>query len=306
MTQDQQLELSPTMTSEVVTRDDAFDNLRLSWAASKRSENTREAYLRDLDAFDVWVRSNGRHVLDATPTLIDLYVETMTQAGKSASSIARSLSGLSSFYTYSVRRQALAASPLAPGLIERPKVSSVSNVVGLSEAEATQLFKVATNPRDLALVRLMLDNGLRVSEVLALRIKTIQTVRGHNTIETVGKGGVTDRVPLAPPTFSALETIIDGRTEGYVFETFRGTAMTRQHVGRIVKRLAERAGLDASKVHPHAFRHSFVTISLEKGTPLHIVQRAAHHADPRTTQRYNDAREILDNHPAYLVAASVG
>jgi len=113
-------------------------------------------------------------------------------------------------------------------------------------------------------------------------------------------------VVLAPSTTEAVKALAGDRTEGYLFATRTGRAMSREHAGRIVKRVAAAAGLDPAKVHPHAFRHTFVTVSLEAGVPLHRVQRDARHADPRTTQRYNDAREALTNPTSDVVAALVG
>jgi site-specific recombinase XerD len=72
-----------------------------------------------------------------------------------------------------------------------------------------------------------------------------------------------------------------------------------------VKRLAVSAGIDPAKVHPHTFRHAFVTFALDADVPLHRVQDAAGHADPRTTQRYNRARQNLDGHAAYAVAVAL-
>ena len=78
--------------------------------------------------------------------------------------------------------------------------------------------------------------------------------------------------------------------------------MDRHSAGRIVRRVARRAGL-AKKISPHTLRHAFITAALDAGVPLRDVQEAASHADPRTTMRYDRARNNLDRHPNYILAA---
>jgi hypothetical protein len=97
-----------------------------------------------------------------------------------------------------------------------------------------------------------------------------------------------------------------GRTEGPLFITRTGARLREPEVWKLLRRLAKRAALpQADTVHPHVLRHGFITDALEQGTPLHVVQDAAGHKDPRTTQRYNRARKRLDGHPAYTVAAAM-
>jgi len=301
----------PTTSTTVAHRAASLDELQAAWLASLMSPNTRDAYRRDLTAYRAWLDAEGLEVDRAQPRDLDAYRDTLDKAGRAPSTIARHLAALSSFYRYAAREAAAAGtfyrSPLGDGLVKRPKVSPSSNVLGLT-ADETRLMLTAAkaSTRDYALLHLMVANGLRVSEVVGLRLENLDEVRGRTQVTITGKGGNVSTVVLAPSTTEAVKALAGDRTEGYLFATRTGRAMSREHAGRIVKRVAAAAGLDPAKVHPHAFRHTFVTVSLEAGVPLHRVQRDARHADPRTTQRYNDAREALTNPTSDVVAALVG
>ena len=92
--------------------------------------------------------------------------------------------------------------------------------------------------------------------------------------------------------------------DAHVFLTADGRRLDRHGAGRIVRRVARRAGI-SKKVSPHTLRHAFITAALDAGVPLRDVQKAASHADPRTTIRYDRARGSLDRHATYIVAAYV-
>jgi integrase/recombinase XerD len=109
-------------------------------------------------------------------------------------------------------------------------------------------------------------------------------------------------IPLAPRTARAIDLAIGERTSGPVFLAADGRRLDRHGAGRIVHRLARRAGIGKS-VTPHTLRHAFITAALDAGVPLRDVQEAASHADPRSTMRYGRARGSLDRHATYIVAA---
>jgi site-specific recombinase XerD len=116
---------------------------------------------------------------------------------------------------------------------------------------------------------------------------------GHNRV-----------IPLAPRTARAIDLAIAERTDGPVFLAADGRRLDRHGAGRIVRRVARRAGI-AKNVSPRALRHAFITAALDAGVPLRDVQEAASHADPRTTMRYDRARGSLDQHATYIVAAYI-
>lgn len=148
-------------------------------------------------------------------------------------------------------------------------------------------------------------NGLRVSEALNSDIEDLGLERGHRTLTITRKGGKIVTIPLAPRTARAIDLYVGERSEGPVFVNRDGTRRLDRHTAiRIVKRLAKHAGID-KRISPHSLRHSFITAALDAGVALRDVQEAASHADPRTTMRYDRARQSLDRHATYIVSTFV-
>ena len=155
-----------------------------------------------------------------------------------------------------------------------------------------------------ALISLLALNGLRVSEATSADIQNLGIERGHRTLVVTRKDGNVVTIPLAPRTARAIDPAIGERTAGPIFLTADGRQLDRHGAARIVRRAACRAGI-AKRVGPHTLRHAFITAALETGVPLRDVQKAASHADPRTTMRYDRARTSLDRHATDIVAAYV-
>lgn len=163
--------------------------------------------------------------------------------------------------------------------------------------------------RDLAVLAILIRTGLRRFEVVALRVGDLGMAQGHNVITIrAGKGNVTRTVKLPPDVRRMVDGWLDAATNaGLVLagedplfvEVRRGghlgsrKALSDRAVHTIVTRRLRAAGLQ--QLGPHALRASFVTLALEGGAPLHIVQRAAGHADPRTTERYWRRKDNLDD-----------
>jgi integrase len=121
----------------------------------------------------------------------------------------------------------------------------------------------------------------------------------------VRKGGKTAIVPLAPRVARAVDLAIGERLDGPIFLDANGQRLDRHAAGRIVRRVARRAGI-TKRVGPHTLRHAFITAALDAGVPLRDVQEAASHADPRTTtMRYDRGRQSLDRHATYIVATFI-
>jgi integrase len=178
----------------------------------------------------------------------------------------------------------------------------------LDRGELGALVKAAQadSPRSYALVLLLGLNGLRISEALGADVDDIGNERGHRVLYVTRKGGKRATVPLAPRTAEAVEEYVGGRTTGPLFATATGKRWQRSEAWRTLRRLARDAvPAKANSVHPHDFRHAFVTLSLDAGASLRDVQDAAGHADPRTTRRYDRARHNLDRHPTYALAGLI-
>ena len=108
---------------------------------------------------------------------------------------------------------------------------------------------------------------------------------------------------LGPDGALAIEGAVDGRDTGPILRSRRGSRMDRHCATRRLRRLATIADVQLQRMHPHMLRHTFVTTMLDAGVDLRDVQIAARHADPRTTMRYDRARNNLDRHPNYILAA---
>lgn len=128
--------------------------------------------------------------------------------------------------------------------------------------------------------------------------------RGHRTLRVRGKGGKLATVPMAPRTAAVVDALAGDRDSGPLFVTRSGARLDRFAAHKVVLRLARKAGIDKA-VSAHSFRHGFVTNALDAGVSLRDVQDGARHADPRTTRRYDRARNSLDRHATYAVAACV-
>ncbi len=125
-----------------------------------------------------------------------------------------------------------------------------------------------------------------------------------SALKILRKGGKHVTIPLAQRTAKSLDLYVGERRSGPVFVGADGLRMDRYAADRTVKRLSRRAGI-VKRISPHSLRHSFITAALDAGVPLRDVQEAANHADPRTTMRYDRARQSLDRHATYIVAAFV-
>jgi integrase/recombinase XerD len=146
-------------------------------------------------------------------------------------------------------------------------------------------------PAEHALISLLALNGLRVSEATGADIEHLGLERGHRTLTITRKGGKVVTIPLAPRTARAIDLAIGERLDGPVFLDADGRRLDRDGAGRIVRKVARRAGIGKA-VTPHTLRHAFITAALDAGVPLRDVQEAASHADPRTTMRYDNSREL--------------
>jgi site-specific recombinase XerD len=145
--------------------------------------------------------------------------------------------------------------------------------------------------------------GLRIREATGANIEHLGEEHGHRVLRVHGKGDKIVLVPLPPAVGRGIDQAIGDRTTGPILLTSRGTRMDRHCATRRLRRLTEHAGVTIARMHPHVLRHTFVTTMLDAGVDLRDVQIAARHADPRTTMRYDRARNNLDRHPNYILAA---
>jgi integrase/recombinase XerD len=294
--------------------------LAAAWLMSLRAARTRRAYANDLRGWLTWLGEREIDVLAAGRVHADLWVAGQLENGAEASSVRRRLSALSSFYRYCATHDLVAGIPTAG--VARPVVDpDYTATVGLARDEARALVAAADADhgrqalRTAAVVRLLLHNALRVDEVCAADVTDLGADAGHRVLRVTRKGARKAKVPLTPATGAALDAYLANRAclagldsaahlTGPLLATAGGGRLRQGHLWELVRRLARAAGVGTwDRLSPHSLRHSAITFALDAGAALRDVQDYAGHRDPRTTRRYDHARDSLDRNAAYAVAA---
>jgi site-specific recombinase XerD len=265
---------------------------------------SREHTESDLRLFFDWCRERSLAPLDARRNDLELYARWMQDIrGLKPSTVSRRMSVAACFYRTCVIDGLLEHSPAEH--VRWPRVPPESPTLGLTHLQFEALLTAArtsANPSDFALVCLLGLLGLRVFEATGISLDDLGEEHGHRVVRVRGKGGKVVLVPLPPAVSRAVDRAAD-RTAGPLLLNQRGTRMDRHAATRRLRRLAMAAGLRLPRMHPHMLRHTYVTTMLNAGVDLRDVQIAARHADPRTTMRYDRARNNLDRHPNYILAA---
>lgn len=269
----------------------------------RASRNTIMAYQRDLARFTRWAARRMRDYLAPTVTDLDAFVAHLWRQKLEASTIARHVWTLRSFYRFLTQEGhgdfPAVDSLEAPAQWKRlPRVLSPQSVAALlNEPNPDDRYYL----RDRALLETLYATGGRASEVVSLKLSTLQLDSRH--CQCVGKGNKARLLPLNPPAVAAIREYLDRRppdNSGLVFVSRSGRKLSREMVWVIVAKYGRRAGL-AGKVTPHSFRHSFATHLLSGGADLRAVQELLGHANLHTTQRYVhvDSARLKSEHQKY-------
>ena len=275
------------------------------------SENTRESYLNDIDKFLNWLPGRGvllRHV--ELPDLQEFMAE-LHDVGISPRSQARIVSGLRSFFRFMRMEGYIEKDPTE--LLESPEIGfHLPEVLSVQEIDAMIDSIPAESEeaiRNHAIIEVLYGCGLRVSELCDLEIGRLYLDDGYIVVR--GKGSKERLVPIAPPTINAIRDYMEVRVniaakpgeEHILFVSARrGTRLCRSMVFRIVRQLAELAGV-RRKISPHTLRHSFATHLLEGGANLRAIQQMLGHESIAATEIYlhldrsHLRQEILNFHP---------
>jgi len=271
------------------------------WAECGLSDNTISAYKTDLKLFSKWIKGRDKQLLNCESSDISSYLAYRLGQGISARSSARFLSSLKRFYIYYVREGRVLEDPAA--VIDAPKLGR-SLPSTLSEEDVESLLEApdiltAIGYRDRAMLELLYASGLRVSELVGLKLSEINFRQG--LVRVTGKGDKDRLVPIGEEALVWLQDFIEcwrldilgERQTDSVFPTNRGTGMTRQAFWYLIKRYAVKAGITKS-LSPHSLRHAFATHLLNHGADLRVVQLLLGHSDLSTTQIYTHiAKERL-------------
>lgn len=253
------------------------------------SPNTLAAYRRDLVQYAGFLE--GRN---PTPGLVVEYVAELHGSRLASSSVARKVASLRGFHRFLVSEGLASADPTV--LVETPRLPR-----RLPKAlTVDEVFRILDSPdrsrplgrRDSALLEFMYATGARVSETVGLDVEALD-MEDHTAIVT-GKGSHQRVVPVGGHAISAISEYLQDRMRlkgdrpdpGALFLSARGRRLSRQGVWVIVKRHAQRAGIEAGKISPHVLRHSAATHMVEGGADLRSVQEMLGHANISTTQIY--------------------
>ena len=274
------------------------------WLADGLSKNTLASYRSDLALFAAWLGAQGKSIVGADGTAINAYLAHLhaRPGGIRANSQRRLMASLRRCYRWLLDQGRLQADPLLnidkPRQAQRfPKTLSEKQVEGLLEAPD---LDTPLGLRDRAMLELLYATGLRVSELVGIRLFELSL--NDNVVRVIGKGSKERLVPLGEVAADWLRRYIAGarnellkqRVSDAIFITVRGAAMTRQMFWNLVKKYALQVGIPQERISPHVLRHAFATHLLNHGADLRVVQLLLGHADISTTQVYTHvARERL-------------
>ena len=285
---------------------------------------TIEAYAHDLMALAAWLHAHQSQILKADSAKLQVYLQSLSEAGLKASSIARQQSSIRQFFQF-LRNENLITSDPSKNLT-RPKTQRPLPK-GMSYKEVLQLLKAAEQQvtaakspqitlralRMLALLETLYASGLRVSELIALPLSAAKTREDYLIVR--GKGQKERLVPLSQPAKTSLRAYFDARealkaknnfdaNSPFLFPSDSASGhLTRQAFARDLKALAAAVGLAPSKISPHVLRHAFASHLLQNGADLRVIQTLLGHADIATTQIYTHVLDqrlismVQDLHP---------
>jgi integrase/recombinase XerD len=270
------------------------------WLQDGLAVSSLSSYRRDLTAWAAWLGARG--MLEADRGDVEGWLADQFRVKSKATSVARRLSTLRRFYRLQIERATMREDPTARVRAPKkprqlPKLLSEAQVEALLAAPATE---TALGLRDRAMLETLYATGLRVTELVGLRL--VQVSLDMGVVRVVGKGSKERLVPLGDEAIDWLQRYLDQARPGLagdgksacVFLTARRTPMTRQAFWALIKRYALKAAIAPAALSPHVLRHAFATHLLNHGADLRVVQLLLGHADITTTTIYTHvARERL-------------
>ena len=254
------------------------------------SKNTLSSYAADLKRYTLFLKEREKDIASALRTDIIDFNEALRNDGYSIPSICRYLSSIKAVYKYLLIENILDTDPSdnihMPKKWERlPKALSISEVMDLLQTS----FSEKTILRDSAMLELLYSSGLRVSELVRIKLGDIHFDAGF--VRIMGKGAKERVVPVNTRALEKVKRYMEEerpetlkkRQSPYLFVTRMGKPMSRQRFWQTLKAIGKQAGLEIS---PHTIRHCFATHLLEGGADLRSVQKMLGHSDISTTQIY--------------------
>lgn len=255
--------------------------------------NSVASYQNDLKKFSAFLVEQKVELTAVDKKVVLDFLEAQTKAKLANASILRLVTSLRKFFQYLVEEGKVEVDPML--LIDTPKKkASLPEVLSPKEVEAllkTPKTGEALGLRDRAILEVMYATGLRVSELVNLKLADLHLELG--IIQTIGKGQKERLVPIGDVASKWVKLylkqsrpkLVKQKRNPYLFVNFHGNQLTRQGIWKNLKALVKQAGIEKN-VTPHTLRHSFATHILENGADLRIVQELLGHADISTTQLY--------------------
>lgn len=266
--------------------------------AEYEAENTHKAYINDFNRFKNFLESNHpkASIFDLDPNIIDAYIKEVHNEGLARATQARIIYGLRIFYTFLDIKydEALKFNPTArlegpkiirklPDVLSVEEINSILNVIDLSSNEGH---------RNRAIIEVLYGCGLRVSELVDLKITHIYLALGY--IRVTGKGNKERLVPIGDEAVKYLKiyitlvrnkNFVDKSNTDVIFLNRFGKKISRISIFTIVKEAVKKAGI-TKNVSPHSFRHSFATHMIDRGADIRAIQEILGHSSITTTEIY--------------------
>ena len=268
------------------------------------SKNTIDAYSNDLNNFLCWLnkldKQDYKNISEAS---INEYIAHLLKNGLKSSSVNRKISSLKSFYLFLIKKKVISSSPLSEIITPKKEQYLPSS---MSEDEVERLLQspnieLDIETRDKAMIEMLYATGMRISELINLKITDIDIER--SVLKVLGKGSKERLIPFGEKASDSLSYYLKKRKKSLAKEVFisnRGKKMTRTGFWQRIKIYLSREGLQDS-ISPHTLRHAFATHLLNRGADLRSVQLLLGHSDLSTTQIYTHIAkqrlgEVLKKH----------
>lgn len=276
----------------------------------KMTENTRQAYLRDLKHFTTFAAARGiTDPADVSSTDVLAYLMELKTGGRSKSTVNRKLASLRTYYQYLLRIHAIAENPTEA--IKSPRVEK-KEIQYLMPEEIEQLLEMPDDTtkgkRDRAILELLYATGIRASELIEMQMDDINVRMGF--VKCAGTHGSARIIPIGRPCRRAMDTyiaevralLLKGQESEMLFLNYAGKPFTRQGLWKILKEYGETAGFDIPLT-PQVIRNSFAVHMLQNGADVKSLQELMGHEDISATQAYlavvkNRIKDVYDKtHP---------
>ncbi len=283
----------------------------LSYLAVEKglSENTLESYGRDVKKFIEYLdKEKITAISDVKYRHIADFLTHSKEKGFTATTIVRSIVSIKQFFKYLIVEKLIAEDPASQ--IKTPKMKkSIPGVISLDDVETLLGAPDESTPeglRDSAMIEVLYATGIRVSELIGLKLNDVNFDHGY--VIVYGKGSKERIVPLGEAAREKLQNylmearplILKSKEAKALFVTRRGSGMTRQGFWKLIKNYGLKAGI-SKKISPHTLRHSFATHLLERGADLRTIQIMLGHSDISTTQIYThvESERLKEIHKKY-------